>query len=402
MRRLALAALLASAPAFASTAPPSTTTVINRRIAPGQTLGSVLYASPLPPDQVAAVLTAFEGVLDFHKVRDNDQLRIVLQDGQVQDVDFRQDELTELQVHREGDALVGLKRTFEVEKQVARVSLSVESSLYEAASGAGEDPSIAMALADVFAWDVDFYTDVRKGDQVDALVEKFVSNGRLVRYGEVLAARYQGQAVGDKEVFRYELKEGDFSYFGRDGQSARKSFLKSPLKFAHVTSRFGSRYHPVLHYVKQHRGVDYGTPIGTPVWAVADGTVRAAGNYGPNGNMVCLKHKNGWESCYCHLSKFGAGIHVGARVNQKQVIAYSGNTGRTTGPHVHFALKRNGQFVNPLNQHFPRAEPVPANLLADFRAKTAPLAQALEAPAVASTLPKVFAASPVGSALSTR
>jgi murein DD-endopeptidase MepM/ murein hydrolase activator NlpD len=386
MRRLALVALLASAPAFAST---TTTTVLNRRIAPGQTLGSVLYASPLAPEQVAAVLSAFEGVLDFHKVRDNDQLRIVLEDGQVQDVDFRQDELTELQVHRDGDALVGLKRQVEVEKEVARVSLSVESSLYEAAAGAGEDPSIAMALADVFAWDVDFYQDVRKGDQVDALVEKFVSNGRLVRYGEVLAARYQGQAVGDKEVFRYELKEGDFSYFGRDGQSARKSFLKSPLKFAHVTSRYGSRYHPVLHYVKQHRGVDYGTPVGTPVWAVADGTVLKAGNYGPNGNMVCLRHRNGWESCYCHLSKFGAGVRVGARVNQKQVIAYSGNTGRTTGPHVHYALKRNGSFVNPLNQHFPRADPVPAALLADYQAKTAPLAARLSATqvAAASVLP---------------
>jgi len=388
MHRLALIVLLASAPAFAST------TLINRRIAPGQTLGSVLYASPLPPEQVEAVLSAFEGVLDFHKVRDNDQLRIVLRDGVVDDVDFRQSELDEFQVHREGDKLVGMKRPVEVEKQVARVSLSVETSLYEAAADAGEDPSIAMALSDVFAWDVDFYSDVRKGDQVNALVEKFVSKGRLIRYGEVLAASYQGQSVGHKEVFRYQLKDGEVSYFGPDGQSARKSFLKSPLKFAHITSRFGSRYHPVLHYVKKHQGVDYGTPIGTPVWAVADGTVTRAGNYGPNGNIVCLKHRNGWASCYCHLSKFGAGIRVGAHVSQKQVIALSGNTGRTTGPHVHFALKRNGAFVNPLNQRFPRAEPVPADLLADFKVKVAPLEQALDAPKVASMLPRTFAALP--------
>lgn len=388
MRRLALAALLASAPAFAST------TILNRRIAPGQTLGTVLYASPLPPDQVGAVLSAFEGVLDFHKVRENDQLRIVTRDGVVDAVDFRQGELDEFQVRRDGDTLVASKRAVEVEKQVARVSLSVDTSLYEAAVNSGEDPSIAMALSDVFAWDVDFYQDVRKGDQVDALVEKFVSKGRLVRYGEVLAASYQGQAVGHKEVFRYQLADGDVSYFQEDGQSARKSFLKSPLKFARITSGFGSRYHPVLHYVKTHQGVDYGTPIGTPVWAVADGTVLKVGNYGPNGNMVCLKHRNGWESCYCHLSKFGAGVHVGAHVNQKQVIALSGNTGRTTGPHVHFALKRNGGFVNPLNQRFPRAEPVPANLLADFKAKVEPLAQALEAPKVASALPRTFAALP--------
>lgn len=388
MRRLALFALLASVPAFAST------TVLNRRIAPGQTLGSVLYASPLPPEQVEAVLSALEGVLDFHKVRDGDQLRIVVRDGEVDDVDFRQDELDEFQVRRDGDKLVATKRTVEVEKQVAHVKLSVDSSLYEAAVNAGEDPTIAMALSDVFAWDVDFYQDVRKGDQVDALVEKFVSKGRLVRYGEVLAASYEGQAVGHKEVYRYELPDGDVSYFQEDGESARKSFLKSPLKYAHITSRFGSRYHPVLHYVKQHEGVDYGTPVGTPVWAVADGTVLKAGNFGANGNMVCLRHRNGWESCYCHLSRFGAGIHVGARVSQKQVIALSGSTGRSTGPHVHFALKRNGAFVNPLNQHFPRAEPVPARLLADFRAKVSLLEQALQAPRVASALPRTFAALP--------
>jgi murein DD-endopeptidase MepM/ murein hydrolase activator NlpD len=380
--RVALLVSLLSLSALASPA-----RVTTRRIESGQTLGNALYKTDLPTAQVESLLSALEGVFDVRKVREGDQWRLVVREGEVDQFDYRQSELDEWQVRREGDKLVALKRAVEVEKQIARVELAVDSSLYEAALTAGEDPTIAMALADVFAWDVDFYQDVRKGDHVKALVEKYVTQGRLVRYGEVLAAEYDGETVGTKKVFRYELPSGDYSYFQQDGQSARKSFLKSPLKYAHVTSRFGMRFHPVLQYVKAHEGVDYGAAIGTPVWAVADGTVTRAGPAGAGGNTLCIRHRNGWESCYCHLSRFGAGVHVGARVAQKQVVALSGNTGRTTGPHLHFALKRDGHFVNPLNQHFPRADPVPASLAEDFRQKVAPIAAQLSATSVAAAVP---------------
>ncbi len=215
-------------------------------------------------------------------------------------------------------------------------------------------------------------------------MEKFVSKGRILRYGEVLAATYEGESVGTKRVFRYELPDGRASFFQEDGASARKAFLKSPLKYAHVTSRFGNRVHPVLNYVKAHNGVDYAAAIGTPVWAVADGTVTVAHNTGAGGNTVCLRHTNGFETCYLHLSRYGAGVRAGARVSQKQIIAYSGNTGRSTGPHLHYALKRHGGYVNPLKQDFPRTEPLPKHLLADFHSKVGPLAQRLDAVSVAS------------------
>ena len=233
------------------------------------------------------------------------------------------------------------------------MTLEIHSSLYEAALAAGEDPSIGVVLADVFAWDIDFYEIPRKGDKARALVEKFVSKGRVLRYGEVLAAAYEGGLVGTKRVFRFQPPDGQANYFQEDGSSARKTFLKSPLKYAHVTSGFGSRFHPVLQYLKAHNGVDYGTPIGTPVWAVADGTVTKAQNTGPGGNTVCVRHINGLETCYLHLSKYGAGVRVGSRVSQKQVIAYSGNTGRSTGPHLHFALKRGGPVRQPAQPEVP-------------------------------------------------
>ncbi|SET32706.1 peptidoglycan DD-metalloendopeptidase family protein [Stigmatella erecta] len=378
---LCLAALFAAPLASAS----SRYEVRNRRIEPRQTLAQALHNAALPDAQVEAVISALEGVFDFRKSRVGDQFRLVMRDGELDFFDYRQSTVDEWQVRRDGEKYVGSKRTIEVEKQVALVTLEISTSLYEAALAAGEDPGIGMVLADVFAWDIDFYRDTRKGDRARALVEKFVSKGRVLRYGEVLAAAYDGGLVGTKRVFRYALPDGQATYFQEDGSSARKTFLKSPLKYAHVTSGFGSRFHPVLKYLKNHNGVDYGTPIGTPVWAVADGTVTTAAHTGAGGNTVCVRHTNGFETCYLHLSKFGAGVRAGSRVSQKQVIAYSGNTGRSTGPHLHFALKRGGQFVNPLNQKFPRADPLAKSLLPDYLSKVQVLASQLDSVSVAAS-----------------
>ncbi len=372
-----VAALLAAAPA-------SQTRILNRRIERNQVLATALRSAGLDGAQTDRVVASLQGVFDFRRSRPGDQLRLVLRDGELEHLDYRQSPVDEWQVRRDGERYVASKREIEVETQVSRVELDVASSLYDAAVAAREDPTIALALADVFAWDIDFYVDVRRGDHVRCLVEKVLSKGRLLRYGEVLAAEYRGEAVGTKRVFRWQLPDGEWSYFQEDGTSARKAFLKSPLKFAHVTSRFGMRFHPVLEYLKAHQGVDYAAAVGTPVWSVADGTVTLAGNTGAGGNSVCVRHRNGFETCYLHLSSYGAGVRQGARIAQKQIIGYSGNTGRTTGPHLHFAMKRNGAFVNPLNQKFPRSEPVPASLLARFRDAITPVAASLDAPSLAA------------------
>ena len=372
-----VAALLASAPA-------PQVRILNRRIERNQVLATALRSAGLDGAQTDRVVGALQGVFDFRKSRIGDQLRLVFTGGELDHLDYRQSPVDEWQVRRDGERYVASKREIEVETQVSRVELEVQSSLYDAAVTAREDPTIAMALADVFAWDIDFYLDVRTGDRVRCLVEKVLSKGRLLRYGEVLAAEYRGETVGTKRVFRWQLPDGDWSYFQEDGTSARKAFLKSPLKFAHVTSRFGMRFHPVLEYLKAHQGVDYAAAVGTPVWSVADGTVTVAGNTGTGGNTVCIRHRNGFETCYLHLSSYGAGVRSGARVAQKQVIGYSGNTGRTTGPHLHFAMRRNGAYVNPLNQKFPRSEAVPPTLLARFREAVAPVAASLDAPTMAA------------------
>lgn len=372
------AALLATAPSTPQTR------IVNRRIERNRILATALRSAGLDGTQSERIIAALDGVFDFRKSRVGDQLRLVFRDGELDFFDYRQSAVDEWQVRRDGERYVASKRVVEVEKQVSRVELEVATSLYDAALASHEDPTIALALADVFAWDIDFYVDVRKGDRVRCLVEKVLSKGRLLRYGEVMAAEYRGEAVGTKRVFRWQLPDGSWSYFQEDGTSARKAFLKSPLKFAHVTSGFGSRFHPVLQYVRAHQGVDYAAAVGTPVWSVADGTVTRAGNSGAGGNTVCIHHRNGFETCYLHLSAYAAGVKSGARVSQKQLVGYSGNTGLTTGPHLHFAMKRNGSYVNPLNQKFPRSEPVPGTLLASFRDFVTPVAARLDAPSLAT------------------
>ncbi len=357
--------------------------VLNRRIERNQTVARALHDAGIATAQVEAIIQALTGVLDFRHCRSGDQLRLVIQNGALERMDYRQSAFDEWQVRRDGDRWVGSKREVEIEKKIVTVELAIDSSVYQATLAAQEDPNLALALADVFAWDIDFYQDVRKDDRARIVIEKLLVKGRTLRYGELLAASYHGALVGEKRVFRYQLPSGEISYFQQDGSSARKAFLKSPLKYANVTSRFGSRFHPILQYVKAHNGVDYAAAVGTPVWSVADGTVGRIGTESGAGRMICIRHPNRLETCYLHLSSFATRLHVGARVQQKQVIGYSGNTGLSTGPHLHFAMKRGGRFINPLNQRFPRAAPLPKELWDDFGRRIASWVASLEVISVA-------------------
>ncbi len=360
--------------------------VKNRRIDRNQTVAAAFYAAGLDDSTVNGVTGALRAAeFDFRRARASDQLRFVFRHGQLDVLDYRRSELTAWQVRRDGDRYVGRKREVEREERADLVELTITSTLWDAAIAANEKPEeLAVTLADVFAWDVDFYRDVRVGDRMRAIVQKTIARGRTLSYGRVLAAEYIGGSVGTKRQFSYQLPGSERpSYFAEDGTSAQKTFLKSPLKYTHVTSRFGGRLHPVLQYVRNHNGVDYQAAPGTPVWAVADGTVTKAGWDHGGGNTLCVRHVLSFETCYLHLSKIN--VKVGQRVAQKDVIAMSGNTGAyTTGPHLHFGMKRGGGWVNPLNQNFPRADPLPKELLADFKEKITDVAARLAAHSVAA------------------
>lgn len=373
---------VATDPAPAPPSPTSAVQIKNRRLEKNQTVAKALYDAGLDDATVNALhgaLTAAE--FNFKKARPGDQLRLVFVNGQLDVLDYRRSLLTEWQVRRDGERYVGKKREIEREQRVDTVELTVDTNVWDAAIAAGERPDVAITLSDVFAWDVDFYRDVQQGDVLRVVVERVLADGQPLRYGDVLAAEYVGETTGTRRLFRYVDAEGKPGYYDDAGQSAQRGFLKSPLKYAHLTSRFGSRKHPVLGYTRMHEGVDYGAPVGTPVWAVGDGRVEQAGWNGGCGKAVTIRHRNGFETVYCHLSSVA--VSAGKGVAQKQIIGYTGQTGLATGPHLHYMVKKGGHAVNPLTLQLPREAPIPAAQLEDYKAKIAPLQARLRGDSVA-------------------
>lgn len=274
------------------------------------------------------------------------------------------------------------------------VDIEVTQSLYQALIDSGWDAALAFELADVFAWDLDFYTDVQKGDRILALVDVRRRAGgarEFIQYGTLHAALYSGQ-VGKFSAYRFAQPDGRAAYFDESGRSLRKALLKSPLKYAHVTSKFGSRRHPVLGYTRQHAGVDLQASIGTPVWAIGDGKVSFAGWQNGYGKFVTVKHPNGLESAYAHLSQIN--VRVGQHVAQKTVIGASGNTGLSSGPHLHYGLKKNGVFVNPFSIKPERVEPLNDSELALFKKQIEPTKSKLGLPTLSAAQPSAVQAQP--------
>lgn len=270
-----------------------------------------------------------------------------------------------------------------VETKVVALGGEISSSLYVAMVGQGEDSNLVNRFVDVFAWDIDFYRETQKGDHYKVIVEKQYAGGRFIGYGRVLAAEYVNAGTVHRG-FNFKSTDGKVAgIFDDKGKAMEKTFLKNPLEIARISSRYGQRFHPVLKRRQKHNGIDYGAARGTPFWAVADGTIKEARYSRTAGNMIVLRHANGYETEYFHASRFAEGIRTGTRVKQRQVIGYVGNTGRSTGPHLHFGMRRVGSYVDPAKQNFPAAKPVPDAYLTEYLEFIKPLFAELEAVEIA-------------------
>jgi murein DD-endopeptidase MepM/ murein hydrolase activator NlpD len=265
-----------------------------------------------------------------------------------------------------------------------RASGVVIDSLFSAALQAGVDEHTTMNLIDIFSWDVDFARDLREGDSFSVLYEeKFDDQGKM-RGTDILAAEFTNQGE-TYQAIRFELADGSVEYFTPEGGSMRKTYLKSPVKFSRISSRFSSsRKHPVLGYTRAHRGIDYAAASGTPIRAIGDGTITYSAWKGGYGNVVEIRHTNSAHStAYGHLRKFGRGIKRGKHVQQGQIIGYVGMTGLATGPHLHYEFRVRGRAVNPLTVKHEAANPVPASEMAKFQEVAANLTGRLSAPLIA-------------------
>jgi murein DD-endopeptidase MepM/ murein hydrolase activator NlpD len=242
--------------------------------------------------------------------------------------------------------------------EVSAVSGRLEDSLFNAVEDVGESAEVAMRLAQIFGYDLDFYTDPRKGDTFSIVLEKKrYSNGETAGYGSILAAEYDNG--GKKyQALLFHDDQGHAAYYTADGKSLQKAFLRSPLKFAApVTSHFSkARFHPILKIYRPHLGTDYAAPTGTPVQTIGSGRVEFAGGKGGDGNMVKIAHAQGYETLYLHLSRIL--VHVGQHVEIGKTIGLVGMTGLATGPHLDFRISQKGQFLNFEKLGLPPSEPV--------------------------------------------
>jgi murein DD-endopeptidase MepM/ murein hydrolase activator NlpD len=319
------------------------------------TLASLL-AGRLEPTGVDRLVKVARPVYDLARLSVGHPFGLALSpDGVLAAFTYGIDELRTLRVTREAGDLKAELVARSYDPQVATLSGVVVSSLFAAVTEAGAEDELALALADVFAWDVDFNTEIQKGDSFRVAVEELTLDGRFCRYGRILAAEFvRGERV--LQAVRFDSARGS-GYFAPDGTPLRRAFLRSPLQFSRISSGFSrSRLHPILQENRPHLGVDYAAPVGTPVLAAGNGTVTLVGWLGGFGNTVRLRHPNGYETLYGHLSR--TLVRVGQRVTQGTPIGAVGMTGLATGPHLDYRMSQGGVFVNPLAIRSPPAEPL--------------------------------------------
>jgi len=249
----------------------------------------------------------------------------------------------------------------------------INSSLFLSAKRAGLSHSLTMDLANVFGYDIDFAMDIREGDEFEVIYEEKVVNGKRVGTGNILSARFTNRGKTYTAV-RYTNKQGTTSYYNANGESMRKAFIRTPVDFARISSRFSTgRKHPILNKIRAHKGVDYAAPHGTPIKAAGDGRVTLAGRNGGYGNTVIIQHGQRYRTLYAHMQGFAKGIRNGANVKQGQIIGYIGTTGLSTGPHLHYEFQVNGVHVDPLSQKLPMADPIAASEKQRFMQLSKPL-----------------------------
>jgi murein DD-endopeptidase MepM/ murein hydrolase activator NlpD len=315
------------------------------------------------------------------RLRPGELLRFMHRGGELVGLERKLSDSETLKVTRGETGFVTDVLENPLESHTRTASATIDSSLFQAAAEAGLPDSVAFALAEIFQYDIDFVLDIQAGDRFTVVYEELFQDGVPLRTGNILAAKFVN-AGREYRAVRYVDAQGHGEYFTPDGRSLRKAFIRAPVQFSRVSSRFNSaRKHPILNRIRAHKGVDYAAPVGTPVRAAGEGRVRFVGRQGGYGNVVELEHGSGVVTVYGHLSRFAKNLKRGQRVELGQVIAYVGQTGLATGPHLHYEYRVRGVHKNPQTVPLPDAAPIPADDRDRFLTATADYVNMLDLPA---------------------
>lgn len=363
--------------------PPLKPQVLSGVVNAGSSLGELLSQQGISPQNIHKIDRGMRSVFDFRNAHAGDKYRLILHgDGSIVDFRYWPDPLVSFHFYRKGDHFVAEREDVELTLRTEALEGVVSSSFYNAIRALGESASLAHSFTALFAWDVDFSRTVKPGDKFKILYERLYrtdDEGQevYVRPGRILVAMYKG-ANGSHTAIHYETANGLGGYYREDGTSIEREFLLSPLEYGRVTSKFTmARKHPILKITRPHQGIDYAAPEGTPIWAVADGTVISKGKSSGFGRTVKVRHANGYISYYTHMSRYKTGLQTGQRVLQKEIVGYVGHSGLATGPHVCFRIAKDGHYVNPKKLRSPAGKPIPSNELAAFESKRNALFAAL-------------------------
>lgn len=340
---------------------------ISGTIKKGETLFDIFKKYNLNLSELFKIKEASANIHRLKEIYPGQLYKIIVDDNnQISSFIYWIDDNSILNITRNESGFCAEKKAVEYEKRIMHLGGVVKDSLISSMGNGRENMMLAMELSDIFAWDIDFTTDLRNGDTFKIVVEGLYLNGELKKYGDILSAEFSNNGETYR-AYRFELN-GKVDYYDAEGKSLRRAFLKAPLSFRRVSSGFSiNRFHPVLKIYRPHYGIDYAAPMGTPVSAIGDGTVIFAGRKGQYGNLVIIKHLNGYKTYYGHLSKIGRGIKKGTKVSQGQIIGYVGSTGLATGPHLHYEMRIKNKPVNPFNAKPQRGMYIPKRLMTEFR-----------------------------------
>jgi murein DD-endopeptidase MepM/ murein hydrolase activator NlpD len=338
--------------------------IIEGEVKERSTFSKSLTRNGIPQVWVEKIVTALNPFVNFKKMKGGTFRFVADEKGEMVKFILEVSPIEIYEIEQGPQGYVAWKKNVPLETYLVKVDGVIRSSLFEAMEAAGERDQLLLSFAEILAAEIDFYKDVKEGDRFQIAVEKVYKENEFIRYGPIHAVVYQR---GEKVIWGIRYQS---DFYNEKGMALKKAFLKSPLRFTRISSRFSrARKHPILGGVLPHYGVDYAAPSGTPVWAVADGSVVSSGWGGGFGKQVILRHPNGYMTYYGHLSGYGPGIRKGVRVSQKQVIGYVGSTGLSTGPHLDYRMAKDGRFRNPLCESFPSGNPIDREKMDGFEKK---------------------------------
>jgi murein DD-endopeptidase MepM/ murein hydrolase activator NlpD len=333
------------------------------------TLGDVLTAYNLPQEMVQQLVAVTKPIYNLKKLIVGNRFELEkLPDGTLKMFTYAVDLEKYVEVSLTDQGYKAEMKPFEYDARRELIAGTIRSSLFQTLNEMNEDDDLALELAEVFSYDIDFNTELQPGDHFKVAVEKQHREGEFVKYGKILAAEFRNKGKV-YSAFRFTDSEGRSEFYDVAGRALKRDLLKSPLKFSRVSSKFSRRrFHPVLGVFRPHLGVDYSAPTGTPIYAAGSGRVAVAGWKNGFGKFIQIQHGSEFSTMYGHLSKFAAAIRAGEKVQQGQLIGYVGATGLATGPHLDYRITRKGVFVNPLGVKFQPSVPLKAEYRQAFDA----------------------------------